>query len=176
MDLVVYDPGKPNALYDVVVTNHISLEVLATNCVNTRATRVQEQVKECRYRDAAAAAEISLHGLAIEVYGAWGNDFTNMFTHFISLGAVVTQIPKAILANYWQRRISACLQRGVANAINTRTNRLTARTLDAGSSSQGESFFPGLVEEQSEAYRDGSLIACGEEEDSLGCGTMSAWG
>ncbi len=44
---------------------------------------------------------MSLRGLAIEVYGAWGNDFTNMFTHFISLGAVVTQIPKTILANYW---------------------------------------------------------------------------
>ena len=93
-----------------------------------------------------------------------------------NLGAVVTQIPKAILANNWRRRISVCLQRGVANAINTRTNKLTARTLDTGSSSQGESFFPGLVEEQSEAYRDGSLIACGEEEDSWGCGTMGASG
>jgi hypothetical protein len=176
MDLVVYDPGKPNALYDVVVTNPVSQKVLATNCVNTRATRVQEQIKDRRYKNAAAAAGMSLHGLAIEVYGAWGGDFTKMFNHFISLGSVVTQIPKAILANYWRRRISVCLQRGVANAINTRTNRLIARTLDTGSSNQGESFFPGLVEEQSEAYRDGSLIACGEEEDSWGCGTMDAWG
>jgi hypothetical protein len=144
MDLVVSDPGKPNSLYDVVVTNPVSQEVLATNCVNTRATRVQEQVKERRYRDAATRAGMTLHGLAIEVYGAWGNDFTKMFTHFISLGAVVTQ---AILANYWRKRISVCLQRGVVNAIYTRTNRLTARTLDTGFSSQGESFFPGLVEE-----------------------------
>ena len=51
-----------------------------------------------------------------------------MFTHFISLGAVVNHIPKAVLANYRRRRISVSLQRGVANAINTRTNRLTART------------------------------------------------
>ena len=176
MDLVVYDPGRSNALYDVVVTNPVSQEVLTSNCVNTSATRVQEQVKVRRYRDAAFRAGMTLHGLAIEVYGAWGNDFNNMFTHFISLGAVVTNIPKAILANYWRRRISVCLQRGVANAINTRTNKLTARTLDTGSSSQGECFFPGLVEEQSEAYRDGSLIACGEEEDSWGCGTMGACG
>ena len=56
MDLVVYDPGKPNALYDVVVTNPVSQEVLATHCVNTRATRVQEQVKQRRYKDAATAA------------------------------------------------------------------------------------------------------------------------
>ena len=106
MDLVVYDPGQPNALYDVVVTNPVSQEVLVTNCVNTRATQVQEQVKERCYKSAAAAAGMSLHGLAIQVYGAWGNDFTDMLTHFISLGAIVTQIPKAILANYWRRRIS----------------------------------------------------------------------
>ena len=167
MDLVVYDPGKPNALYDVVVTNPVSQEVLTSNCVNTSATRVQEQVKVRRYRDAAFRAGMTLHGLAIEVYGAWGNDFNNMFTHFISLGAVVTNIPKTILANYWRRRISVCLQRGVANAINTRTNKLAARTLDAGSSSaQGESSFPGLVEEQSEAYRDGCPIAWGDDSES----------
>ena len=173
MDLVVFDPGRPHSLYNAVVTHPVSQEVLTTNCVNTRATHVQEeQIKERRYRDAASLAEMLLHGLAIEVYGAWGNDFTKMFTVLIlfpCLGAVVTNIPKAVLANYWQRRISVCLQRGVTNAINTRTNRrLTTRTLDTGSSGQGESFFPGLVEEQSEAYRDGSLIACGEEEDSWG--------
>ena len=122
MDLVVFDPGRPNSLYDVVVTNSVSQEVLTTNCVNTRAMRFQEQVKERRYRDAATLAGMLLHSLVIEVYGAWaGNDFTKMFTHFISLGAVVTQITKAVLANYWRRRIPVCLQRGVANAINTRT-------------------------------------------------------
>ena len=127
---------------------------------------MQEQIKERRYKDAATAAGMTLHGLAIEVYGAWGRDFTKMFNHFISLGSVVTDIPRAILVNYWRRRISVCLHHGVANAINTRTNRLTARTLNPGSfaSGQGESSFPGLVEEQSEAYRDGSLIAWGEEE------------
>ena len=159
MDLVVFDPGRPYSLYDAVVTHPVSQEVLTTNCVNTRAT---QQIKERRYRDAASLAGMLLHGLAIEVYGAWGNGFTKMFTVLIlfpCLGAVVTNIPKAVLANYWR---SVCLQRGVTNAINTRTNRLTARTLD--------------TEEQSEAYRDGSLIAYGEEEDSWGCGTMSAWG
>ncbi len=55
--------------------------------------------------------------------GRW---FLYMFNHFISLGAINTNIPRAILANYWRRK-------GVANAINTRTNRLTARTLGAWS-------------------------------------------
>jgi hypothetical protein len=162
----------------VVVTNPVSQEVLSSNNVNSRATEVQERIKERRYKDAAFAAGMSLHGLAIEVYGAWGGDFTKMFNHFISLGSVVTNIPRAILANYWRRRISMCLQRGIANAINTRTNRLTARTLNSGSfaGGQGESSFPGLVEEQSEAYRDGSLIAWGEEEEYWVSGTTCAWG
>ena len=51
----------------------------------------------------------------------------------------------------------------------TRSNRLTARTLTAGPHiSQGESFYPGLVEEQAEAFRDGSLIAWGDEVDDGG--------
>jgi len=36
-----------------------------------------------------------------------------MFNHFISPGAANTNIPLAILANYWRRRISVCLQNGV---------------------------------------------------------------
>ena len=52
-----------------------------------------------------------------------------------------------------------CLQNGVANAINTRINTLTTRTLGAGGQhSHGEAFFPGLIEEQSEAFRDGIPI------------------
>ena len=69
------------------MTNPVSQEVLTSASVDTRATRatrVHEQIKERRYCDAAAAAGMRLHGLAIEVYGAWGNNFTKMFTHFIS--------------------------------------------------------------------------------------------
>ena len=71
MDLVVFDPGRPNSLYDAVVINPVSQEVLSTNSVNSRATRVQEQIKERRFRDAATLAEMLQHALAIEVYGAW---------------------------------------------------------------------------------------------------------
>ena len=101
-----------------------------------------------------------LHGLAIEVYGRWGDDFLHMFNHFISLGATHSNIPRAILANHWRRRIAVCLQSGVANAINNRSNKLTARSLGEGGlhSSHGEAFFPGLIEDQLEAFRDGVPI------------------
>jgi len=169
MDLVVYDPGKPNQLFDVVVTNPVTQDVLGSNKVNLQATTVMQQIKERRYRAVATAAGMLIHGAAIEVYGKWGDDFQNMFNHFVSLGSVISNCPREIIANYWRRRISVCLQSGVANAINTRANRLTARTLTAGPHiSQGESFYPGLVEEQAEAYRDGSLIAWGVEEDNGG--------
>ena len=143
MDLVVYDPGRPNQLYDVVVTNPVTAAVLRFNTSNLRAAWTQQRTKEKRYRVAATEAGMLLHGLAIEVYGRWGDDFSYMFNHFISFGAANTNISRAILANYWRRRISVCLQSGVANAINTRSNRLTARSLGAGGlySSHGEAFF-----------------------------------
>ena len=105
----------------------------------------------------------------MEVYGKWGDDFTDMFNHFVALGSAASNCSREIIANYWRRRISICLQSGVANAINPRSNRLTARTLTAGPHiCQGESFYPGLVEEQAEAFRDGSLIAWGDEVDNGG--------
>ena len=144
MDLVVYDPGRPNQLYDVVVTNPVTAAVLRFNTSNLRAAWTQQRTKEKRYRVAATEAGMLLHGLAIEVYGRWGDDFSNIFNHFTTLGTANSNIPRAIiLDNYWHRRISVCLQSGVANAINTRSNRLTARTLGAGGlySSHGEAFF-----------------------------------
>jgi hypothetical protein len=166
MDLVVFSPGRPLELYDVVVTNPVSAEVMRSTKVNLDAASKQQRTKEKRYRDKATAAGMLLHGLAIEVYGRWGDDFTRMFNHFISLGTASTNIPRAILANYWRRRISVCLQSGVANAINIRTNRLSARTLGAGlDSNRDEAFFPGLIEEQAEAFRDGVPIGWDEFGD-----------
>ena len=169
MDLVVHDPGKPNRLYDLVITNPVTQEVLQSNKVNLQATTIMQRIKERRYRELATEAGMLLHGAAVEVYGKWGDDFTDMFNHFVALGAAVSSCSREVIANYWRRRISVCLQSGIANAINTRSNRLTARTLTAGPhSSQGESCYPGLVEEQAEAFRDGSLSAWGDEVDDGG--------
>ena len=113
-------------------------------------------------------AGMLLHGLAIEVYGSWDDDFSHMFNHFITLGTANSNIPRTILANYWRRQISVCLHSGVANAINTSANRLSARTLGASGlhPSHGEAFFPGLIEEQSEAFRDG--VSIGRDFDGGG--------
>ena len=138
------------------MTNPVTAAVLRSNTSNLRAARTQQRTKEKRYREAATEAGMLLHGL----YGRWGENFSHMLNHFISLGAANTNILRAILDKYWRRRISVYLQSAVANAINTRSNRLTARTLGAGGlhSSHGEAFFPGLIEEQSEAFRDGVPI------------------
>ena len=166
MDLVAFIPGRPNALYDVVATNPVTAEVEVTETVNLTQTNKHAQIKKRRYAEKALAAGMTMRGLPIETYGKWGGDFTVMFNHFISLGASSSHLPQAVLANYWRRRISVCLQKGVANAINTRTNRLTAQTLIAGPhTGQGESFYPGVIEDQAEAFRDGVLLAWGEESD-----------
>ena len=128
-----------------------------------------QQRKQRTYREKATAAGMLLHGAALECYGKWGDDFSDMFNHFVAHGSAANNsCPREITANYWRRRISVCLQTGVANAINTRTNGLAAQTPTGPQATQGESFYPGLIEEQAEAFRDGSRIAWGDEEDDGG--------
>ena len=117
MDLVVYDPGKQNRLYDIVITNPVTQEVLQSNKVNLQSTTIMQRIKERRYRELATEAGMLLHGAAVEVYGKWGDDFTDMFNHFVALGSTVSNCSCEIIADYWRRRISECLQSGVANAI-----------------------------------------------------------
>ena len=69
LDLVIYDPGKPTHLYDMVVSNPVSQAVLDSNKVNVRQTEVMQLRKEGTYREKATAAGMLLHGAALECYG-----------------------------------------------------------------------------------------------------------
>ena len=46
MDLVVFDPGHPNSLYDAVVTHPVSAEVTRSNKVNLQATQKMQRTNE----------------------------------------------------------------------------------------------------------------------------------
>jgi hypothetical protein len=91
MDLVVHDPGKPNHLYDLVITNNPKTqEVLQSSKVNLQATAVMQRIKERQYKELATEAGMLLHGAAVEVYGKWGDDFTDMFNHFVTQGSAAS--------------------------------------------------------------------------------------
>ena len=163
MDLVVHDPGRPNCLYDVVVSNAVTraIEDGKSNRVNQSQTTAKERAKERKYSTAAAASGMLFKGIAMEVQGKWGDDLKKVFRHFITQGAANSGISIAILANYWRRRISMALQKGVANAINTRINRLVDHSLTSPQDA-GESASPGVIEEQSEAWVNGIQLGWGE--------------
>ena len=165
MDLVVHDPGRPNCLYDVVVSNAVTraIEDGTTQIVNVSQTKERERAKERKYSAAAAASGMSFKGVALEVQGHWGDDFKQVFRHFITLGAANSGISFAILANYWRRRISMTLQKGVANAVNTRVNRLVSHGLTSPRDA-GESAAPSVMEEQVEAWVNGSQIEWGVDD------------
>lgn len=167
MDLVVHDPSRPNILYDVVVSNAVSSKVIQGTSVNTKQCRIKELAKERYYRTHAEKAGMTFKGLAMEAHGKWGDDFHKMFKRFIAHGVVTSGIPEAILINYWRRRISMALQKGVANAINTRANRLCSRSLGSASGA-GESAYEGVIEEQCEAYAFGAQIPWGDVAEELG--------
>ena len=153
MDLVVHDPGRPNCLYDVVVSNAVTraIEDGATQRINLTQTKERERAKERKYSAAAAASGMSFKGIALEVQGNWGDDLKQMFRHFITLVATNSGIPFAVLANYWRRRISMSLQKGVAHAVNTRVNQLISRNL-VGSQDAGELE---VIEEHADAWIGG---------------------
>ena len=67
MDLVVHNPGKLNHLYDLVITNPVTHEVLQSSKVNLQATAVMQRIKERRYKELATEAEMLLCGAAVEV-------------------------------------------------------------------------------------------------------------
>ena len=164
MDLVVFDPGRQNLLYDMVVSNPVTAAVMEGSRVNLAQTEVKEKSKERQYARQAAEANMRFSGLACECYGKWGTDTITAFQRFISQGSATTAIPAPILANYWRRRLSVTLQKGNSNAINVRLNRLPAKTLATvadGKFLPGSSR-PGLVEDQAEAYMDGALIPWGD--------------
>ena len=165
MDLVVHDPGRPNCLYDVVVTNAVTraVEDGKSSRVNQSQTVAKERAKERKYSVAAAASGMTFRGVALEVQGKWGDDLKKVFRHFITQGAANSGISIVILANYWRRRISMALQKGVANAINTRVNRLVNHSLTSPQDA-GESASPGIIEGQSEAWVNGFQIDWGAED------------
>ena len=53
------------------------------------------------------------------------------------------------------------LQKGVANAVNTRVNRLVSHSLTSSRDAAGESAAPNVMEEQAEAWVNGSQIEWG---------------
>ena len=165
MDLVVHDPGRPDRLYDIVITNAVTraIEDGTSTRANLSQTQERERANERKYSAAAAASGMTFKGVALEVQGNWGNDFKQVFRHFITLGAANSGISFPILANYWRRRISMSLQKGIANAINTRANRLATNSLTSIKDA-GESAVPGVIEEQAEAWINGSLLDWGEND------------
>ena len=164
MDLVVHDPGRPNCLYDVVVSNAVTraIEDGKSNRANRDQTSAKERAKERKYSAAAAASGMTFKGVAMEVQGKWGDDFKKVFRHFITQGAANSGISYAILANYWRRRISMALQKGVAEAINTRVNRLVSHSLTSPQDA-GESASLGVIEGQTEAWINGIQLGWGED-------------
>jgi hypothetical protein len=125
MDLVVFNPGLPNRLHDVVVTNPVTAAVsrsgttnLTSSCMDDSTADQGEAVSGCGNQSRHASSTRASHrGLR-----PMGDDFSNMFNHFITLGTANTNIPRAILANYWRRRISVCLQSGVRSHRYKHTN------------------------------------------------------
>jgi soluble lytic murein transglycosylase-like protein len=62
----------------------------------------------------------------VESYGAWGLKLKEFFNNMISAAAEYNTIDNSYVKNYWIKRISMAIQKGIANAVNTRVYSLRA--------------------------------------------------
>jgi hypothetical protein len=85
--------------------------------------------------DKCQLIQIGFTPLLVETYGEWGQRFQQFFNNMISAAAEFNKIDTSYVKNYWMKRISIAIQKGIANAVNTRIYSLRA----GGEASRDES-------------------------------------
>jgi hypothetical protein len=126
-DIMMYSAGKAQVMLDAMITSPITLEVKRGKKVEPlAAARAGEKLKENKYRDQCDLIQIRFVPLVVEIYGAWGQKFQEFFNNMISAAAEYNTIDNSYVKNYWMKRISMAIQKGLANAVNTRIYSLRA--------------------------------------------------
>ena len=82
------------------------------------------RAKEAKYNVRAEVQGLNFRTDVFAVQGAWGEGFSKWFSAKLDYYCMEHNVPKAVLTNYWARRISVALHRGVARAQLGRCARL----------------------------------------------------
>jgi hypothetical protein len=126
-NIMMYSAGKAQVMLDAMITSPITPEVKRGEKVEPlAAARAGEKLEENKYRDLCDLIQIRFVPLVVEIYGAWGQKFQEFFNNMISAAAEYNTIDNSYVKNYWMKRISMAIQKGLANAVNTRIYSLRA--------------------------------------------------
>jgi hypothetical protein len=126
-DIMILTAGKRALMLDGRITSPVTAEVKRGKQVEPlAAARAGEKLKDNKFMDKCQSIQIGFMPLLVETYGAWGQRFQQFFNNMISAAAEFNKIDTSYVKNYWMKRISMAIQKGIANAVNTRIYSLRA--------------------------------------------------
>jgi hypothetical protein len=123
-DVMIFTAGKRALMLDGMLTSPLTAEVKRGKQVEPlAAVRAGEKLKDNKFMVKCQLIQIGFIPLLV---GAWGQRFQQFFNNMISAAAEFNKIYTSYVKNYWMKRISMAIQKGIANAVNTRIYSLRA--------------------------------------------------
>lgn len=125
-DIMIWKGGGAKPLMtDTRLTNPVTAAILRGTIQNAgAAARASQLEKERKFKAECEQAGIDFGAVVIETYGKFGEFAKELFKSTISAAADNKNIDISYLKNYWLKRISVEVQRGVANKIIARVSKL----------------------------------------------------
>jgi hypothetical protein len=152
-DLIVLSDGSPITCIDVQITNAIPsrLPNTSTKLIKPGIRALSaEKLKTDKYKNRCERQHMSFIPAIFEVQGRFGEKILDFLNNLFKKKSSDSGIAFSFLQNYWFRRISVTLQKGVARAIITR-----ARNLLTDSTKFNESFSNEAVLAQTQTHTRG---------------------
>ena len=136
-DIMIYGGARGNTLLDTRITNPVTALVERGHYAEAgQAARESELEKNRKYKQPCEAVNIRFIPICFESFGRWGGAVTQLFNDTNSVAADNKKINVSSIINYWERRISMSIVKGVANAMNARIyNLLSGREAQLDESS-----------------------------------------
>ena len=114
-------PNEGNMVGDFTITHPTADSyVPATRRNPDSSIKRANDTKNSKYKDAAAALDITFMPLALECFGAFSSEFLSVINMLCEKRALIVGSSKSNIAQYWYRRLSCTLHKGNSRAVSKR--------------------------------------------------------
>lgn len=125
-DIMIWKGGGAKPLMtDMRLTNPVTAAIMRGTIQNAGgAAKASQLEKERKFKAECEQVGIDFGAVVIESYGKFGEFAKELFKSTISAAADNKNIDISYLKNFWLKRISMAVQRGVANKVLARVSKL----------------------------------------------------
>ena len=148
-DIMIYNGAARHHMLDARLHNPVNAHVERGGYREVGdGARAGEMEKERKFRELCDSVGIDFTPVVIETFGRWGTRFEQFFKQTISAMADNKKIDASFAKNYWEKRISMSVQKGLADSINAKIYRFSAGRIGR----RDESAHNALMIGQSESF------------------------